>query len=120
MNRAAALILVRDLMFRSKIEAAAANIGVEVFYSADISRARELCETLKPKVIIADLSDTSFSLVDVVQMVREAAPLATLTGFASHVELKTLKAARDAGFGKVLSRSEFTAQLPALLAAARD
>ena len=32
-------------------------------------------------------------------------------GFASHLDLKALRAAREAGFSKTLSRSEFTAQL---------
>jgi len=36
-------------------------------------------------------------------------------GFASHVDLKSLKAARAAGYDLTLSRSEFTAQLPDLL-----
>ncbi len=119
MNRQNVLILVRDLMFRSKIDAAAENIGVDAFYGSDLGKARELCETLKPGVIIVDLSDANFPSLEVARTAREAAPAAILTGFASHVELKMLAAARDAGFGKVLSRSEFTAQLPALLAAAR-
>ena len=38
-----------------------------------------------------------------------------MIGFASHVDLKSLKAARDAGYELTLSRSEFTAQLPDLL-----
>jgi DNA-binding NarL/FixJ family response regulator len=107
-------------MFRSKIDAAAESIGVDVSYSIDLGKARELCQTLKPAVILADLSDASFPSSDVARMARESVPFALLTGFASHTELKTLSAARDAGFGRVLSRSEFTVQLPALLSAALD
>ena len=44
-----------------------------------------------------------------------AAPAARVIGFASHVDLKPLKAAREAGFDLTLSRSEFTARLPELL-----
>jgi hypothetical protein len=46
---------------------------------------------------------------------RVAAPAARLIGFASHVDLKVLGAAREAGFGLTLSRSEFTQLLPELL-----
>jgi hypothetical protein len=38
-----------------------------------------------------------------------------MVGFASHIDLKPLRAAREAGFELTLSRSEFTAQLPDLL-----
>ena len=40
---------------------------------------------------------------------------ARLIGFASHVDLKALTAARNAGFDLTLSRSEFTARLAELL-----
>jgi hypothetical protein len=43
------------------------------------------------------------------------APAARVIGFASHVDLKPLKAAREAGYELTLSRSEFTARLPELL-----
>ena len=46
---------------------------------------------------------------------RAAAPAARVIGFASHVDLKPLKAAREAGYELALSRSEFTARLPDLL-----
>jgi hypothetical protein len=46
---------------------------------------------------------------------RLAVPAARLIGFASHVDLKALGAAREAGFEMTLSRSEFTQRLPDLL-----
>jgi DNA-binding NarL/FixJ family response regulator len=119
MSRPNALVLVRDLLFRSKIDAVAENVGFNVYYASELERAQELCQRLKPEIIIADLSDANFAAADVSRAARNTAPAATLVGFASHVELKALAAARDAGFSKVLSRSEFSAQLPALLAAAR-
>ncbi len=52
-----------------------------------------------------------------VEKIRAAAPDARVIGFASHVDLKPLKAAREAGYELTLSRSEFTARLPELLKA---
>ena len=62
-----------------------------------------------------DLSDSVFPAQDTMKAIRDNAAGARAIGFASHVDVKTLKAARDAGFSQTLSRSEFTARLPDLL-----
>lgn len=109
------LAIVQDLFFRAKLDAAAQAAGVRLVHASDLNAARERCEQLKPALIFVDLSTKSFSATEVVQLVREAAPGAKLIGFASHVDVKALGGARDAGFATVLSRSEFVAQLPRLL-----
>jgi DNA-binding NarL/FixJ family response regulator len=110
-----ALGLVRDLFFRSKIDAVASALGADVAYASDLDAAARRCAELKPAVVFADLSDASFPALDTAERIRGAAPDTRLVGFASHVDLKPLKAARDAGFELTLSRSEFTARLGALL-----
>jgi hypothetical protein len=59
--------------------------------------------------------DSRFPAVETAGAMRVAAPAARLIGFASHVDLKVLGAAREAGFELTLSRSEFTQRLPELL-----
>jgi DNA-binding NarL/FixJ family response regulator len=110
-----ALGLVRDLFFRSKIDAVASAVGADVAYASDLDAAARRCAELKPAVVFADLSDASFPALDTAERIRSAAPDARLVGFASHIDLKPLKAARDAGFELTLSRSEFTARLGDLL-----
>lgn len=110
-----ALGLVRDLFFRSKLDAVAAAVGAEVAYASSLDAAASRCAELKPVVVFADLSDATFPALETLQTVRAAAPDARVVGFASHIDLKPLKAARDAGFELTLSRSEFTARLPELL-----
>jgi DNA-binding NarL/FixJ family response regulator len=68
-------------------------------------------------MIFTDLSDTAFPALETLTKIRSAAPNARVIGFASHVDLKSLKAAREAGYEMTLSKSEFTAQLPVLLKA---
>lgn len=109
------LALVRDLMLRSRIEAAAAALGGEVTPAATLDLARTHAAAIAPSVIFADLSDASFPAAATAQALRAVAPAARLIGFASHVDLKSLAAARAAGFDLTLSRSEFTAQLPELI-----
>jgi DNA-binding NarL/FixJ family response regulator len=110
-----ALALVRDLFFRSKLDGAAAAAGASVAYASDLATAAVRCSELKPAVVFVDLSDDVFPAAATVRAIRGAAPTARLIGFASHVDLKSLAGAREVGFDRTLSRSEFSAQLGVLL-----
>ena len=110
-----ALGLVRDLFFRSKLDAVAASLGAEILYASDLTNASRRAGEKKPSVVFADLSDAAFPAADTAAKIREATPGAKLIGFASHVDLKPLRAAREAGFDQTLSRSEFTARLAEFL-----
>jgi glycine oxidase len=110
-----ALGLVRDILFRSRIDAVADSLGVEVAYASDLAHGCARASALKPAIVFADLSDVGFPAAATVREIRGIIPGARLIGFASHVDLKALTAARSAGFDLTLSRSEFTARLAELL-----
>ncbi|HJU28214.1 MAG TPA: FAD-dependent oxidoreductase, partial [Candidatus Binataceae bacterium] len=110
-----ALGLVRDILFRSRIDAAAQALGVEVAYASTLEQARTRSTELKPTLIFADLSDAEFAPARVRDELRASLDHARLIGFASHVDLKALSSARDAGFDSTLSRSEFTARIAEFL-----
>lgn len=110
-----ALGLVRDLFFRSKLDAVAESLGAEILYSSDLENASRRAAEKNPTVVFADLSDAAFPALDTASKIRAAAPEAKLIGFASHVDMKPLRAAREAGFDQTLSRSEFTARLAEFL-----
>jgi len=115
MSNKIALGLVTDLFFRSKLDAVAEPLGVEMLYAATLEAAGRHCAGRHPALIFADLSDAAFPAAATVARLRADAPQARIVGFASHVDLKALKAAREAGFDLTLSRSEFTARLAELL-----
>jgi DNA-binding NarL/FixJ family response regulator len=115
MSRTIALGLIRDLFFRAKIDAVAAAVGAEVEYASALDAVAARCAQLHPAIIFIDLSDDTFPTLGTLKQIRAVAPNARVIGFASHVDLKPLKAAREAGYELTLSRSEFTAQLPDLL-----
>ena len=112
--------LVKDLMFRSKIDAACESLGAEVGYVSILDTLAQRCRELQPSVVMVDLSERTFVPDQIITTLRECAPGARVIGFASHVDLKALAGARQAGFMRVLSRQEFAAQLPTLLRAAQD
>ena len=115
MSRRVTLALVRDLFFRSKLDAVAATAGAEIAYASTLDAGALRCAELKPDVVFTDLSDDAFPALETLKQIRAAAPGARVIGFASHVDLKSLKAARDAGYELTLSRSEFTSRLADLL-----
>ena len=115
MSNKVALGLIRDLFFRSKIDAVASALGATVAYASSLDAAALRCAELKPDLVFADLSDPTFPALETIAKIRAAAPDARVVGFASHIDLKPLAAAREAGFELTLSRSEFTARLPDLL-----
>lgn len=115
MSRTVAFALIGDLFFRSKIDAVAAAVGAEVEYASSLDAVASRCAALQPAIVFTDLSDAAFPALDTLTQIRTGAPGARVIGFASHVDQRTLKAARDAGYEVTLSRSEFTARLPDLL-----
>ncbi len=106
--------LVRDILFRSRIDAAAQVLGVNVAYASTLEQGLARCGELKPAVVFADLSDANFPAEATAAGVKRGGNV-RLVGFASHVDLKALKAARDAGFDQTLSRSEFTSRVAEFL-----
>ena len=115
MSGTIALALIGDLFFRAKIDAVAAAVGADVEYASSLEAVAARCAAVHPSIAFVDLSDPAFPARDTLEAIRTAAPTARTIGFASHVDLKTLKAARDAGFALTLSRSEFTSRLAELL-----
>lgn len=107
--------LMHDLFFRSKVDAVSNAVGLEVIYASSLTEASARCVEKAPEIIFVDLADPIFPAVETASAMRVAAPAARLIGFASHVDLKALGAAREAGFEMTLSRSEFTQRLPELL-----
>ncbi|HLJ44004.1 MAG TPA: hypothetical protein VKT12_07265 [Candidatus Binataceae bacterium] len=107
--------LMHDLFFRSKVDAVAHAVGIDVVYAGSLEEANARCAEQAPAMIFVDLADPLFPAVETAGAMRAAAPAARLIGFASHVDLKALGAAREAGFELTLSRSDFTQQFPDLL-----
>jgi len=103
--------LVRDLFFRAKIDAVAEPAGFATFYASDLESAKRQCAAHRPSLILIDLSESAFPIYETAGAIKSVAPGAQTIGFASHLDLKPLRAAREAGISKTLSRSEFTAQL---------
>ena len=102
------LLLVRDLIFATRIGATARAIDVAVKLLRDESKlAGE-----DGRSLIVDLNQAG-ALAAAIQW-KQTRTNRIVVGFVSHVDADTIRQAREAGIDQVLPRSRFVAELPAL------
>ena len=111
------LAAVDDFLFRSKIRAVAKHVGAEITFAQTsdeiLARAREL----QPGLAIIDLnSPKADPIATIAKLKGDPATRGVPTiGFASHVHVDLIAAARRAGADEVMPRSAFAAKLPDIL-----
>lgn len=111
-----AIVIVEDLLFRSKIEAAAGALGAAVITAASAEQAKAEAASAPGSAVIVDLNHAGLDPLQLIRDLRQADPLARLTGFCSHVQTGLAAQAKEAGCDSVLPRSALVQQLPELLA----
>lgn len=113
------LAAVADLMFSSRIRAAAAGAGggAEVQFARTGDEVITRAKRLRPSRILLDLNGAGLDPIGTIQRLK-ADPevnVIPIVGFVSHVQSDVIAAARGAGIDEVLARSAFVARLPELL-----
>ena len=114
------LAAVDDFLFRSKIRATAKHVNADVRFAQTpdeiLSQAREL----KPTLVSVDLNSTKADPVATIAAIKGDPALSGVKaiGFASHVHVDLINAARVAGADQVLPRSAFAGHLAEILASA--
>lgn len=107
--------LLDDLFFRARIEATSASLGVPVRFFRDPADLLAEVEERSPALVIVDLGHRAVDPVNAIRALAGRPGLPRIVAFGSHVEGKTLAAAREAGADRVLARSAFTERLADLL-----
>ena len=102
------LVLVRDLIFSSRITATAKAVNVPVTVVRDPAQLAGK----EGRRLIVDLNQAG--AIDAAAAWKEAAG-GDVVGFVSHVDADTIAAARAAGIEHVVARSRFVEDLPELL-----
>jgi len=108
------LVVMSDLLFRSKIDEVARRLGLELRVAKSPEQLDRQLAAGEPAIAIVDLEETSLDPFVAIARVRTAAPHTPVLGFAGHGNVDAIKRAREEG-ATVLARSGFTVQLPALL-----
>jgi hypothetical protein len=108
------LIAVRDLMFASKIDAAAKRMAAEIAWAPrGVPLSRAALER-PPRLLLADLGQPG--ILDELRAVRAGAPGVRIVGFLGHLEEGLMAEARSVGVEEVLTRGQLAAQLDRVLA----
>jgi DNA-binding NarL/FixJ family response regulator len=106
------VVAVPDLLFQSRIEAAARARGLDVRACASDADAAEALAA-GPAGLVVDLQAAGIAPLRLVAEAR-AAGLAVLA-FGRHTDAAALRAAREAGAAAAVPRSEMAERLPELL-----
>lgn len=109
------LVAVRDLVFRSKISAAAERLGVPVRVAPRGAPLSQAARELGEGTILADLGEPG--VLDEVRAAKAAAKV-RVVGFLGHLQGDLARAAEEAGVDEVLTRGQFTQRLDELLRSA--
>src|SRR4051794_40392428 len=111
------LAVLDDLMFSSKIKTTAGQLGVTVSFARSADAALAEMRKSAPALVILDLNNPRTNPLGIVASMKQDPALASIrtVGYASHVQVDVINAAREAGVGEVMARSAFTQQLPEIL-----
>ncbi|MCA1815683.1 MAG: hypothetical protein LC746_04620 [Acidobacteria bacterium] len=116
MNRRV-LAAVDDLFFASKIRAAAESLGVEYDSARSVESAVEKARAHRPDLVVADLQSQRCDPFALAESFKADAALRDVpfVGFFSHVQTELRGRALASGFDRVVARSAFVKELPAIL-----
>jgi hypothetical protein len=110
------LLLSRDLIFTTKINATAAELGYQIQVAGDAKLAGSLIAERRPRVVFIDLTAEDLCAPSALRVYRElAGPEAWFIAFGPHVDAAALAAAKAAGCQIAIPRSKFASELPELI-----
>jgi DNA-binding NarL/FixJ family response regulator len=116
------LAVMSDLLFRSKIDAAARAAGLPLRTASSLEQLDRHLAKGSPAIAIVDLECAQVDSSAAIRALR-ASPGGTamaIVAFAGHTNATAIAGGRAAGAGIVLARSAFTDGLAALLERAAD
>lgn len=110
------VIVTDDLLFASRVIATGRAAGLTVVQVKDGDRLKYLIhQNDSPCGVILDLQSLQACLQTVISETLQTSPRPRVIAYGSHVEIETLRAAREAGCDLVLPRSAFAERLEAEL-----
>lgn len=111
------LALLDNLFFAAKINAAAAQAGLQLNTARTFEQALVKAQVEAPGLILLDLDAQACRPLDFIRALKADATLhdIPLLGFVAHVHVEVQEQARRAGCDRVLARSVFVRDLPELL-----
>jgi CheY-like chemotaxis protein len=110
------LAAIHDLMFSSKVNAAAQ--GAQLVWLPRGGDLPTLAAAERPDAILLDLGARSFDALAALRGLKssEATRAIPIFAYADHTSEQVIQSAREAGAEQIFSKGEFARRLPALFA----
>jgi CheY-like chemotaxis protein len=110
------LLLSDDLLFISRIVGTARDLDLRVTAVRTATELLNRARNEPPACVIVDLANPNLKITELVDTLKES-PIdpPRVVAYGSHVDVATLRAAREAGCDVVLPRSKFVEELPSAL-----
>jgi DNA-binding NarL/FixJ family response regulator len=111
------LAAVDDLLFSSKIRTVARQVGATLAFARTPEEILQKVRAERPSLLLVDLNSAKADPIATISAIRSDQQLAgvRILGFASHVHVDVIRAAREAGADEVLPRSAFAVKLPEII-----
>ena len=109
------VVAVRDLLFRSRICAAAERLGVDARLAPRGVPLADAVRGLGAATVLVDLGERG--MLDEIRRAKQA-PGVRVVGFLGHLEAALAQAAAEAGADEILSRGQLVQRLDDVLRAA--
>lgn len=111
------LVLIDDLLFKTKIQSALGREGFQAIWSRDAADALSKLASDPPSLVILDLGLKGVDSIATIEKIKGQSPGGSvpILAYASHVDQEKWKRATAAGADKVVARSEFSSRLPDLV-----
>jgi len=107
------LVAVRDLLFGSKIDAAAKRLGLEVVWAPRNVPLSLVAIERRPPFILADLGEAG--MMGELRAIRARVPTTRVVGFLGHLRTDLVDEARSIGLEEVLTRGQLAASIDDVL-----
>ncbi len=111
------LVAVGDMIFTSKVDATARQVGVIAKFARTIDKLLESARKEHPDLILLDLNNPRFDPLAALRQLKtdDVAQHIPIIGFLSHVQVELRQQAMALGCNFTLPRSEFTHYLSEIL-----
>jgi len=107
------LVAVRDLLFASKIDAAAKRVGAAIVWAPRGTALSEVVRERRPDALLVDLGEPR--VFEELRAVRAELPGVRVVGYTGHLQADLLDEARSLGLVEVLTRGQLSASLDDVL-----
>jgi DNA-binding response OmpR family regulator len=113
------LVVGQNLVFVPRVQAAARAVGGDVRLARSVDAFREAFRQTEPALVLVDLEGDRSTWMGVLEHVgRSEKSGARLVAFGPHEDLDAMETARRLGCDPVLTKGQFSRDLPGLVAEA--